>query len=210
MDQGLFKPDIALQSAQTGNRYGPYSSPHKEAYLYQNYLPDLTGASLHPLPGLDYLRAYKPSANHPVQAQKDGGISDFFGQKRELSQYKTDLILGEISGRESLLHSNLKRIYDDLLLIFNWRHCRPFPFNYATDKTWTDLNKMELQLRSELRRELKDAAKDTAFPSKDLRESLLESKLQEQKSRMLDDMGGLEIGLDSPQQHQEGDLHNRL
>ena len=68
---------------------------------------------------------------------------------------------------------------------------------------------MELQLRSELRRELKDAAKDTAFPSKDLRESLLESKIQEQKSKMLDDMGGLEIGLDSPQQYQEGDLHNR-
>jgi len=228
MEQGLFKPDIALKSAHTGNGYGPYSSPHKEAYLYQNYLPDLTGASLQPLPGLNYLRAYKPSVNHSVQAQKDGGISDFFGQKRKLSQYKISLILDEISGRDHIRSDNLKSLYDDLLMIGNWRLRRPYPFNYATDKTWTDLNKMELQVRDQIRRELKDAARDTAFNTKDLREGLLEDRVTEQKSAIMNefkdlkptasgannygyrDMGGLEMGLDSPQQDQEGDLYNRL
>jgi len=48
---------------------------------------------------------------------------------------------------------------------------------------------MELQIRDQIRRELKDFAKDIAFPAKDLRESLLEFKLQNQKANM---MGGLD------------------
>ncbi len=78
---------------------------------------------------------------------------------------------------------------------------------------------MELQIRDQIRRELKDAAKDTAFPAKDLREGLLEFKLQNQKSQMMMDMndvndvnqiGGLEkeIGPDGPQE-QTGDLNYR-
>lgn len=228
MEQGLFDSGMVPGIGKQENGSASYSSPHKAAYLYHNYLPDLNGASLQPLPGVHYLRAYNPSTSHPVQAQKDSGISDFFGQKRELSQYKISLILDEISGRDGIRSDNLKSLYDDLLMIHNWRFQRPFPFNYATDKTWTDLNKMELQVRDQIRRELKDAARDTAFNIKDLREGLLEDRVTEQKSAMLNqfqdlkptesgannygyrDMGGLEMGLDSPQQNQEGDLYNSL
>ena len=74
---------------------------------------------------------------------------------------------------------------------------------------------MELQVREQIRRELKDFAHHIAFPQKDLRESLLECKLQNRKSEMMEDTlkgGGLDetIGLDSSY-HYPGDtnqIHN--
>ena len=202
----------------------------KEAYRYENHLSQFDGAKLRVLPGLTYLREYNPSRNSPytmTQAMaeafmqpsstgpKTDQIGDFFGQKKELSQDKIGLILGEISARDRIRYDNLKSLYDDLLRIDCWRLKRPYPQNYSTDKTWTDLNKMELQLRDQIRRELKDAAKDTAFPAKDLREGLLEFKLQDKKSEMMNqfdgvnqnEMGGLEIELDSSQKEQKGDIH---
>lgn len=160
-----------------------YLQSPREEYLYNTHNPNL----------------------YTSQAQIGDITASLFGNKKELSQYKIDLILGDISARDRIRYDNLRSLYDDLLKIDNWRLKRDFPFNYATDKIWTDLNKMELQIRDQIRKELKDAAKDTAFPSKDLREGLLESKINEQKSKMLD---GLEIGLDSPQ-HYQGDLHDR-
>ena len=94
--------------------------------------------------------------------------------------------MSEIKDRDSLLKDNIARLYDDLLRVQNWRLERPFPHCYATDRTWTDLNKMELNLRDQIRRELKDAAKDGAFARKDLRETLIEFKQQQQKANMLD------------------------
>jgi len=205
----------------------------KEKYSYENYLSQLEGARLHVMPkkpGIEYVRAYDPKQNSPytmTQAMAEAFMQntlkppnsadsdDFFQQKKELSEDKIGLILSEINLRDRLKYDNLGRLYDDLLRIDNWRLTPPFPQNYATDKTWTDLNKMELQIRDQIRRELKDAAKDTAFPAKDLREGLLEFKLQDQKSQMMMDMnqmdiGGLEneIGPDGPQK-QTGDLNYR-
>jgi len=192
----------------------------KENYHYQsNYLPNLEGARINPVAGMQYVKVYHPSRNGPrtmseqvasafmQDAKESANKDDFegiFRQKVEASADRTALILGEISQRDSLKYDNLKRLYDDLIRIENWRLARPYPLNQSMDRTANEFNKMELSIRDQIRRELKDAAKDTAFPSKDLRESLLEFKLQNQKSSMLE--GGLEMELDSSQQ-QTGDSY---
>ncbi|VBB44964.1 hypothetical protein TRIP_B350131 [uncultured Desulfatiglans sp.] len=124
----------------------------------------------------------------------------------ELSEDRVSLILGEIHGRETLKHDNLARLYDDLLKVRNWRLERPFPEYYQKDRIWSDLNRMEIQIREQIRRELKDAARDTSFPQKDLRESLIDFKLQSQKAQMME--GGLEMSLEDSDQTDKGDAYH--
>jgi hypothetical protein len=114
---------------------------------------------------------------------------DFFKQKLDLTKDRKDLILSEIRNRDRLLYENLKGLYDDLLMLDNWRLAHD-PTGYIHDQTWQRHNEMELNIRQQIRREMTDSMRDTAFPEKDLRESLLEFKVQKTKSDMLG--GGLE------------------
>lgn len=185
----------------------------KEAYHYLNYLQNLKDAKLKIVPG-PYTIGYTPwdqpayvTTGAFIQGVQNASLGsnfdDFFKQKVNLSEDRIGLILGEIGGRDSLKYDNLRSLYDDLLRVDNWRLERPFPDNYKKDKTWLDLNKMELQIHDQIRRELKDSARDIAFPNKDLREGLLEFKLQSQKqSQMVE--GGLEMELDSSNNQQTG------
>jgi hypothetical protein len=178
----------------------------KDAYLYENQIQNIAGARVRIIPGMTYVaedrqQGYTPylgpisvagSFIENVQnSQTKPDIEDFFQKKVELSGDRVGLILGEIKGRESLNYDNLVRLYHDLFRIDQWRAEIPFPQNYLKDKAWSDLNRMELQIREQVRREAKDFARDTAFPTKDLREGLLEFKLQNQKSKMMD-IGGLD------------------
>ena len=174
---------------------------HKEAYHYQNYAPNLAGARIKIAPGMTFYKPKRPTSYTVPQAMADSfreglksinttpDFDDMFRQKVDLAEDRTGLILGEISGRDYLRYDNLTRLYDDILRVDSWRLEIPFPENYQKGRSWSDLNKMELTIRDQIRRELKDFAKDTAFPAKDLRESLLEFKLQNQKANM---MGGLD------------------
>jgi hypothetical protein len=171
----------------------------KDKYHYRNYISNLTGARIDIKPTIafyDVTTTYNRTESMAdifresvKSTQTSPGFDDFFQQKVELSDDRINLVLNEISSREKLKYDNLKRLYDDLFKVSQWRVEIPFPQNYAKDRTWSDLNKSELQIRDQIRRELKDSARDTAFPVKDLRESLLEFKLQSQKSKM---MGGLD------------------
>jgi len=116
-----------------------------------------------------------------------------------------NLVLEEITGRERLREENLSDLYQDLLRIDNWRLERPIDQYYQKDKTWLDLNKMELQIRDQIRRELKDCARDTSFPQKDLRESLLDFKQQTQKAQMM--VEGLDMSLEGSDKHEEGEQY---
>ena len=174
----------------------------KEAYQYKSYMANLDGARIKVVPFRQYVRAYSPqrmtpyrtaeamaemftaAVRDPIQSQNS---DDLFSLKLGLTEDKTALILDEIKARDQIKYDNLGRLYDDLIQVGKWRLERAFPDNYKQDKTWSDLNKMELSIRDQIRRELKDAAKDAAFPSKDLRESLLEFKIQNQKANMLRD-----------------------
>ena len=190
----------------------------KEAYDYQKYVPNLSGARLKVVSSATSYKPKKPTPYTVPQAMADAfregvktiqtgqDFSDLFNQKVELSDNRIELILGEIQTRDHLRYDNLKRLYDDLFKVSQWRVEIPFPQNYAKDRTWSDLNKSELQIRDQIRRELKDSAKDTAFPAKDLRESLLEFKLQSQKSKM---MGGLDEMIEpiGSYKNMEGDMH---
>jgi len=189
---------------------------YNEANYYQNYLPDLRGAKISVVPGILPLTTHKPLNITPYgmaeqfietvnDSQNQSYLDDFFNQKKELSDDRVNLVLGEIDIRETLKNDNLAGIYDDLLRVSNWRLDRPFPDYFKKDKIWSDLNRMELQIREQIRRELKDAARDTSFPQKDLRESLLDFKLQSQKAQML--QGGLEMSLEGSHQPEKGDLY---
>ena len=174
----------------------------KEAYQYNNYMANFNGAKIKVVPFTQYVRAYSLKQMTPYKTaeamaemftqavkipQNQQDSDDLFAQKLELTESKTTLILDEINARDNIKYDNLNRLYKDLNRVHNWRLERPFPDNYMQDRTWSDLNKMELSLHDQIRRELKDASKDVAFPTKDLRESLLEFKLQNQKANMLKD-----------------------
>ena len=189
---------------------------YNEANYYKNYLPDLRGAKISVVPGILPIISQKPLNITPYEmaeqfietvndSQDKAYLEDFFNQKKELSDDRVNLVLGEIHIRETLKNNNLAGLYDDLLRVSNWRHDRPFPDYFKKDKIWSDLNRMELQIREQIRRELKDAARDTSFPQKDLRESLLDFKLQSQKAHML--QGGLEMSLEGSYQPEKGDLY---
>ena len=189
----------------------------KDAYDYQKYIPSLSGARIEVVSNTALYKPQKPSPYTVSQAMADAfrvgvktiqagqDFSDFFTQKVELSDNRIELILSEIQARGHIRYNNLKRLYDDLFKVSTWRREIPYPLNYQKGRTWSDLNRMELQIRDQIRRELKEFARDTAFPVKDLRESLLEFKLQNQKANM---MGGLDEVLEPDDlKSTEGDMH---
>jgi len=172
------------------------------------------GTRIKTVPGMEYVTVYKPQNMHYRMAetfmesakssQNNSDFGDFFNQKVELAEDRTKLILGEISARDKLMYENLSWLYYDLFRISRWRTEIPYPQKYFKDRTWSDLNKMELDVRDKIRRELKDSARDLSFPQKDLRESLLEFKIQNQKNQMME---GLDMKLDSFEPQKEGDMY---
>ena len=193
-----------------------YRDYTKEAYQYKRHLDDLGSYSekhsnykIRSLPSIfNYIKIYDPKRNNAYtmtnemakvfmddsqNPTKKPEIEDFAQNEIGMSEDKINLILGEIQARERLRNDNLDSLYGDLFKIYNWRNCRTFPMNMATDNVWLDMNKMELDIRDKIRRELKDSVRDTSFPEKDLRESLLEHKTKNQESQMLE--GGLEMEL---------------
>ena len=214
----------------------PQYSPQnhiKEAYLYSRHLDDIglfsntNDAKIRVLPGIfNYLRVYDPKRNSAytmteevakafmedaTKPQKESQLEDFTKSEIELSENNINLILGEIQGRERLRNDNMKSLYDDLFRVYNWRNCRSFPENLATDRIWGDLNKMELDLRDKIRRELKDSVRDTSFPQKDLRESLLEFKTKNTESQSLGDLtDNLESGLEMELDNSKTDISNQM
>ena len=189
----------------------------KEANYYQNYISSFEGAKITVVPTMDFPINYISTRNTPYivaekfmkRAESPGKMSyldDFFNQKKELSEDKVNLVLEEITGRESLREENLSGLYEDLLRINNWRLERPIQQYYQKDGAWSDLNKMELQIRDQIRRELKDCARDTSFPQKELRESLLDFKQQTQKTQMMEE--GIEMSLEGSEKHEEGEQNN--
>jgi hypothetical protein len=188
----------------------------KEANYYHHYVSPLKEAKLTVLPTMDFSIDYVSKRNTPYivaeefmkRAESPGKMSyldDFFNQKKELSEDRVNLVLEEITGRERLREENLSDLYQDLLRIDNWRLERPIDQYYQKDRTWLDLNKMELQIRDQIRRELKDCARDTSFPQKDLREFLLDFKQQTQKAQMMEE--GLEMGLEGSNNHEKGEQY---
>ncbi len=174
------------------------------SYPYKNYIQDIEKANIIPVTRVEHITCFIPgnrtfyvsqtASSFIEEAEKNQSmdiIEDFAGHKLEQKKDRTDLILREIYERYYTRCGNLKSLYDDLLQVSNWRLERPFPDMYAKDRTWSELNRMEFVLREQVRRERKDFSKDTSFMSRDLRESLLEFKLQNRKNQMLD-MGGLE------------------
>ena len=171
-------------------------------------LPAISGWYSASVPSQTNLTGSQKTARNFIESASknsaSGSFDNFFQNKLNLVQDKTDLVLGEIEGRENMLSDNLAMLYDELLMIDNWRLKRPFPEIYTTDKIWLDLNKMELNIREQIRKELTGASRDLSFTRKDLRESLLEFKTQYQKSKMVE--GGLEMELDGSQKY-TGDLN---
>ena len=188
----------------------------KEANYYQNYISSCKGAKITVLPTMDFPLNYNVKRKTPYmlaeyfmkQAEIPGTTSyldDLFNQKKELSEDRVNLVLEEITGRERLREENVLDLYQDLMRVDNWRLEIPFDQYYQKDRTWSDLNKMELQIRDQIRRELKDCARDTSFPQKELRESLLYFKQKTQKARIME--GGLEMSLEGSDKYEKGEQH---
>jgi len=182
----------------------------KERYLYDNYTGMLStnGAKLTLIP--PYIQSHfytnlpPPQAYSPSEMQaytfmesaksdsESSDIDDIFKSKLVHSEDNIGLILSQIRDRDTLKYDNLARIYDDLFRVDQFRAEIPYPQKYNKDSTWTDLNNSELKLREQIRRELQTSTHDLSFLSNDLRNSLLEFKLQNKKQSMMDFGGTLD------------------
>jgi hypothetical protein len=178
---------------------------HQDKYLYDNFISSFSGATINPVPQTVYnpITATDPIVSQTVCAPQrwaenfidtvnsatgSDSIDDLFQQKLSLTHNRTQLILREILNKDAIHKENLNSLYQDLFTVEKLEHERPFPENYARDKTWMDLNKLKLNLRDQIRRELKDAIRSISFNEKDLRESLLEFKKQSNKSQLMGTM----------------------
>jgi len=178
----------------------------EEEYLYNSYrtsyFSESDGVKLRVLPSvLKYVRQYDPKRHSPYtmsrevvdefmkhskEEGKQANLEDLSQIDIEQSADKINLVLGEIKGRSHIMENNLSLLYEDLFRVYNWRHCRPYPSNIVADKTWLELNKIELDIRDKIRREVKDSARDLSFQQKDIRESLLEHKMRTKESQAFD------------------------
>jgi hypothetical protein len=206
---------------------------YNDAYQYALHaeLNNPKGWKIRTVPGYTQLPFYTPQITYSTtemtaysfmddarKADSSGGIDDIFKSKIVHSEDRIALILGQLKKRDRLKYDNLKRIYDDLFRVDQFRSQIDFPQNYMRDRTWSGLNDSEMRLREQVRRELSSAAQDVSFLSNDLRNSLLDFKLQNSKASMLEDtvnsdennLGGLDetIGPDGSLQTDPGDLHD--
>ena len=199
----------------------------KEAYLYSDFFSTQNSRSkpkMYILPSiLSYVRHYDPKQHTPYTMTKEMAkvfqsdstnpqnapdLEDMAQSEIDIAQSRTDLILGNIKEREDLRNQNLDSLYKDLFRIYNWRNCRTFPETNATDKTWLEFNKMELDIRDKIRRELKDSSKDTSFAGKDLRESLLDHRSKSLESMALDNVS-LDEDIDQMDELNQTDNYNQ-
>lgn len=205
---------------------------YNDAYQYAKYTGMLTtkGAKLTFLPSYTQVIPYTPQTFYSTPETNayrfmesartesfSGSLDDIFKTKLVHSEDRIALILAQLNERDRLKYDNLKSIYDDLFRVDQFRAQVPHPQNYMTDATWSGLKDNELKLREQIRRELTSSAQDMSFLSNDLRNSLLEFKLQNTKQSMLEDtinstennLGGLDeiIGPDGSLQTNPGDLH---
>lgn len=179
----------------------------KDAYQYAMHaeLNNPKGWKIRTIPDYSLLSLYAPKQTYTpsenvaysfmegAKMQPSGtGIDDMFRTKIVLSEDRINLLLGQLKECERLKNDNLKRIYDDLLRVDQFRAQINFPQSYMRDKAWSGLNDSELKLREQLRRELSQASHDMGFLSSTLRDSLLEFKLQNVKESQLSsiDIGG--------------------
>ena len=173
-----------------------------EAYLYSKHTEMFNpkGATIRVIPDYTRLSLYQPGQQYTpsetlacsfMDAAKSADVSmdidDIFKTKIGHSEDRIDLILGQLKERDRLKYDNLARIYDDLFRVDQFRAEIPHPQNYLKDSAWSGLNDNELKLREQIRRELTSSSQDMAFLSNDLRNSLLEFKLQNSKQAMFED-----------------------
>jgi hypothetical protein len=200
-----------------------------EAYLYSKHTEMFNpkGAKVRVIPDYNQLNLYQPVQHYTpsetvaysfMDAAKSADVSmdidDIFKTKIGHSEDRIDLILGQLKERDRLKYDNLQRIYDDLFRVDQFRAEIPHPQNYLKDNTWSGLNDSELKLREQIRRELTSSSQDMAFLSNDLRNSLLEFKLQNSKQAMFEDsdVGGtldkLLIAPDGALQTRQGETYD--
>ena len=118
--------------------------------------------------------------------QEKDSLDDIFSLKTDQAKERIVLILGELRLRKHAAFLNFKSLYEDLTRIKNWRLEIPMPAYYLKGRQWTDLNKLELDIRAQIRQERASLFKDTSMVLKDFREALLEYKLQKRKGEILD------------------------
>ena len=163
-------------------------SYEKERYHYQNYIGKFAGAKVRVLPTETYkIASYTPFKSALDILNEPPGrvpIDDFMALKVGRYRDKVDLILDELGRRERVKVDNLDRIYNDLLNVYEAKIQLDSSHFYTKSQPWRDLFNQELNLKVQIRSELRDMYRDTQRASEQLRDSLLEHKIQGQKMRM--------------------------
>lgn len=156
---------------------------NNEHYEYRDGIEKLEGSKIKVVP---FWTPCKPAytAWESVLRPTRTDSADFPAIKSAKYRDKVDLVLEELLRREKVKYKNLMKIYGDLLDVYQAKiELDPSHF-YTKSKAWLDLFGQELNLKKQIRSELRDMYKDTLQASKELRESLLEYKVQAQKYKL--------------------------
>ena len=161
----------------------------KEAYDYRNYFKGgLAGSKIKVLPSSCYIQEpYVPfvSAYDLLYNQKSmPELEDPMQLKSFKYRDKIDLIIDDLGRREKIKYDNLCRIHDDLMDVYQAKVSLDPSHFYTKSQPWRDLFSQELNLKQQIRSELRDMYRDTQRASEQLRDSLLEHKIQSHKMKM--------------------------
>jgi hypothetical protein len=160
----------------------------KEAYDYRNYFGNLAGANAKELSVPWYIQVpYTPfvSAHDLLYDKKPmPELEDPMQLKSFKYRDKIDLIIDELGRRDKIKYDNLCRIQSDLLDVYQAKVGLDPSHFYTKSQPWRDLFSQELNLKQQIRSELRDMYRDTQRASEQLRDSLLEHKIQSQKMKM--------------------------
>jgi hypothetical protein len=111
---------------------------------------------------------------------------DIFSLKSDQAAERIQLIKGDMRITNHVTEQNLKSLYQELLMLGTWEMQLPFEKVYSKERTWLDLKKMVLDVRKQIREEIRSSARDTAMLRKELRDAILEHRLETKQMRLMD------------------------
>ena len=112
----------------------------------------------------------------------DYGLEHLMGQRQDLIFSKIDMLYSEIYERHMIKETNLYRINLDQCCFKNMIYAIG---DHLWDRNRVELERRIVDLEQDKRREASNYFRDISFIRKELRESLIEKKEEEQKANLL-------------------------
>lgn len=124
-----------------------------------------------------------------INPSKNASLDDIFNLPVEQGQMKIELLISLLGHIKFRAENDLKHINFDLVRVGNWRLELPYDQAYNKSKNWLELNKLEIQLRSEKRQVQSGLTKNTLGIMNQIIYALVEHRKEHKKQELFKDAG---------------------